>query len=112
MRDVEGLLAARMARQEVLFKGDPPILWILLWELVLEVPVGGAAVMRAQLAQLLKESESMDIAIRVVPKNVGAHPGLDGAFKIMTTVTGDVAFAESPGGADSYHLLKKCESMS
>src|SRR3569833_3199110 len=101
-----------MARQEVLFKGDPPIRWILLWELVLEVPAGGAAVMRAQLAQLLIESESMDIAIRVVPKNVGAHPGLDGAFKIMTTVTGVVVFVVSSGGVVSFLLLKKCESMS
>jgi transcriptional regulator with XRE-family HTH domain len=98
VRDVEGLLAARMARQEVLFREDPPILWILLWEPILEVPVGGKAVMRAQLAHLLKMSESADIAIRIVPTRAGAHPGLDGAFKIMTTETGDIAFADSPGG--------------
>ncbi|WP_185792234.1 helix-turn-helix domain-containing protein [Actinoallomurus bryophytorum] len=98
VRDLEEVLAGRMARQEILARDEPPVLWVLLWEPVLEVPVGGKAVMRAQLAHLLKAIESPNIAIRVVPKHVGAHPGLDGAFKIMTTETGDVAFAESPGG--------------
>jgi transcriptional regulator with XRE-family HTH domain len=98
VRDLEEALTGRMARQEILTREDPPILWVMLWEPVLEVPVGGKAVMRAQLAHLLKVTESANIAIRVVPKHVGAHPGLDGAFKIMTTQTGDVAFAESPGG--------------
>jgi transcriptional regulator with XRE-family HTH domain len=98
VRDVEGLLAARMARQAILTRTDPPILWVLLWEPILEIPVGGADVMRAQFARLLDASESTNIAIRVVPKSAGAHPGLDGAFKIMTTETGDVAYADSPGG--------------
>jgi transcriptional regulator with XRE-family HTH domain len=98
VRDLEGALAGRMARQEILARDDPPILWVLLWEPVLQVPVGGKAVMHAQLAHLLKASQSMDIAIRVVPTDAGEHPGLDGAFKIMTTDSGDIAFAESPGG--------------
>ena len=98
VRDLEGLLAARMARQEILSREDPPILWVLLWEPVLEIPVGGKATMRAQLAHLLQLSESTDIAIRIVPTAAGAHPGLDGAFKIMTTETGDYAYAGSPGG--------------
>jgi transcriptional regulator with XRE-family HTH domain len=98
VRDLEGLLAARLARQKILTSENPPILWILLREPVLQVPVGGNAVMRGQLAHLLDLSESADIAIRVVPTAVGAHPGLDGAFKIMTTETGDVAYADSPGG--------------
>jgi transcriptional regulator with XRE-family HTH domain len=98
VRDLEGTLAARMARQEILHTEDPPVLWVLLWEPVLQVPVGSKAVMRAQLAHLLTVSESTDIAIRIVPTSAGAHPGLDGAFKIMTTETGDVAYADSPGG--------------
>lgn len=95
---MEELLVARMARQEILQRDDPPVLWILLWEPVLQVPIGGKDVMRGQLAHLLKISESTDIAIRVVPTEAGGHPGLDGAFKIMTTEAGDVAFADSPGG--------------
>ncbi|MDN3352948.1 Scr1 family TA system antitoxin-like transcriptional regulator [Actinomadura sp. DC4] len=39
-----------------------------------------------------------DVAVRVVPIGAGGHPGMDGAFKIMTTESGDVAFADSPGG--------------
>jgi transcriptional regulator with XRE-family HTH domain len=98
VRDLEGLVAARMRRQEILSREDPPVLWALLWEPVLEVPVGGKAVMRDQLAHLLKMSESTDIAIRVVPKSVGAQPGMDGAFQIMTIEIGDIAYVHAPGG--------------
>jgi Domain of unknown function (DUF5753) len=85
VRDLEGLLAARMARQEILSREDPPILWVLLWEPVLEIPVGGKATMHAQLAHLLQLSESTDIAIRLVPTAAGAHPGLSGADDLITT---------------------------
>jgi hypothetical protein len=57
VRDLEEVLAARMRRQEIFNRDDPPVMWSLLWEPVLEIPVGGKAVMRAQLAHLLEMSE-------------------------------------------------------
>jgi transcriptional regulator with XRE-family HTH domain len=98
VRDIEGLVAARIERQEIFSRESPPVLWALLWEPVLEVPVGGRAVMNAQLAHLLKMSESSDIAVRIVPKSAGAQPGMDGAFQIMTTEIGDIAYVHAPGG--------------
>jgi transcriptional regulator with XRE-family HTH domain len=98
VKDVEGALETRMRRQEILAREEPPILWVLLFEGVLDVPVGGAAIMRKQLAHLLEASESPNIAVRVVPRSAGAHLGLEGAFKIMTVETGDVAYMEALGG--------------
>ena len=110
VKDVEAALDSRMARQAVLARDDPPVLWVLLFESALDVPVGDEATMRRQLDYLLDTSESPDIAIRVVPRRAGAHPGLDGAFKIMTVESGDVAFVEAPGGGRL--VLSKAEVRS
>lgn len=95
MRDLEAMVAERMRRQEIFTREDPPVMWALLW---VEVPVGGKPVMRAQLAHLLEVSEATNIAIRVVPKSVGAQPGMDGAFQIMSIEIGDVTYVNAPGG--------------
>jgi transcriptional regulator with XRE-family HTH domain len=97
VRDVEAQVEARMLRQALLEKEDPPVLWVLIWEPVLEVSVGGREVMKRQLRHLLDVSESPNINIRVVPKAAGPHPGLDGAFKLMTVASGEVAYIEAPG---------------
>lgn len=97
-QDVEVAVEARMTRQAVLARESPPVLWVLLFEGLLNIPVGGPEVMRAQLGRLLEASESPNIAVRVVPKAAGGHLGLDGAFMIMTMEGGDMAYAEAPGG--------------
>jgi hypothetical protein len=98
VKDVEAAVAARMERQKVLAREDPPWLWVLLNQSVLEQPVGGPKVMRVQLARLLEVSRLPHIVIRVVPRSLGAHVGLDGSFKITTVNEGDVAYMEAVGG--------------
>jgi transcriptional regulator with XRE-family HTH domain len=97
-RDVEGQVAKRMARQEVLSSPNPPLLWVLLDEGVLDREVGGPQVMKAQLAKLLEMSELQHVSIRVVPRSVGWHFGLEGSFEIMTVRTSDVVYTEACGG--------------
>jgi hypothetical protein len=46
----------------------------------------------------MQVARCVNIGLRVVPSTAGAHPGLDGGFKIMSGARGDVAFTESPGG--------------
>ncbi len=47
--EIERRAAMRMARQEVLTRPAPPRLWAVIDEAALRRPIGGAAVMRAQL---------------------------------------------------------------
>jgi hypothetical protein len=96
--DPGGVVERRMARKAILDASPPPLLWALITESALEWPVGGAAVMRKQLAHLLKASERSNIGVRVIPKVTGAHPGFDGSFSIISGDSGDVAYTESPGG--------------
>lgn len=97
-KDVEADVAARMARKETLNRPEPPLVWVLLDEAALHRPVGGPQVMREQLAQLLELSNLPHIMVRVVPRSVGYHVGLDGAFKIMTVGSSDIAYTEAGGG--------------
>jgi DNA-binding XRE family transcriptional regulator len=86
-------------RRQVIFDDSPrPLLWALTTESVLEWPVGGAEVMRRQLAHLLEMSERSNVSIRVVPKITGAYAGLDGSFSIVSGEAGGVAYTDSHGG--------------
>ncbi|MGI5322960.1 helix-turn-helix domain-containing protein [Actinomadura nitritigenes] len=92
VKDVDRALAARVARQEAIFeRATPPILLILLDEDAIDRPVGGYGVMRAQLQQLLDLGERSDVVVRVVPRKVGAHIGLNGPFQVMSR-DADVAY--------------------
>lgn len=96
--DVESYVQARMARQTILDRQPAPILWALLDENLLHRPVGGPKVMREQLAHLLELAERPNVTVRVVPWSTGAHQGLDGSFKILTTDIGEFAYTEACGG--------------
>ncbi|MGI5231591.1 helix-turn-helix domain-containing protein [Actinoallomurus sp. CA-142502] len=96
--DVEGAVEARMARQRLLTKKDPPEVWLLLAETALLVHVGGKKGMRAQLAHLLELSELPNVTLRVVPNSAGANFGLDGPFKIVTLRKSVLAYVEALNG--------------
>lgn len=98
VEDVERALDIRMARQRALTKPKPVRLWALVKESVLEDPVGDLEIMREQLGHLMEMSRRPNIVVRVVPRSVGAHIGLDGSFSIMTTPTGNAAYMEAVGG--------------
>ncbi|MFI7534178.1 Scr1 family TA system antitoxin-like transcriptional regulator [Streptosporangium sp. NPDC049376] len=76
------LTSLRMARQQVLQKTTPPMLWIVLDECVLIRPVGGAEVMRQQLEHLLEAVESPRISVQIAPLGRASTTGLLGAFSI------------------------------
>lgn len=98
VEDVEAAVENRMKRQEVLARRPTPEVWVLLDESVLYRPIGGSEVMRGQLERLREAAETRNTIIRVVPQTAGFYPGLDGSFNSLTLPTGDVMFAEAPGG--------------
>jgi transcriptional regulator with XRE-family HTH domain len=71
---LEELVAARLNRQRVLTREDPPHLWVVIDENALRRKLGGPAVMRAQLARLLEAAEVPRIVVQVVPADVHSHP--------------------------------------
>ena len=80
---INGLLAARMERQRILEREQPPLAWAILDEAVLHRPIGGPGVMRRQLARLLEFTDHPWMRIQVLPCSAGEHTSLDGAFTSM-----------------------------
>ncbi len=81
--DLDERVAARLARQAILDRDDPPLLWAVLDEAVLHRPIGDdAKVMREQLFHLAEMAARRNVTIEVIPYSAGGHIGLLGAFVI------------------------------
>lgn len=78
--DVEEAVSARLARQAILDRDDPPELFAVIDEAVLHRPIGGPGVMAGQLNHLIDLGSR--IILRVIPASTGVHDGLPGAFTV------------------------------
>ena len=94
--EAEKRVQARMRRQQILDREDPPTLMVLIDKGVLYRPVGDRQVMRDQLTHLLNLAQRPTIFIQVVDPACTA--GLAGPFFIAEMPDGqpDVVHSESP----------------
>lgn len=83
--ELDAKVSARLGRQAILSRSEPPTLSVLLHEPALLLPVGGLGAMRRQLRHLVDMSERPDVSVGIVPLAAGPHAGLDGSFLIMDT---------------------------
>lgn len=98
LTDIDALVAVRMKRQEALDRKPPPLIRVFLDQSAIDQPVGGPEVMKGQLTRLLDLAGLPHISVRIVPRNVGAHVGRDGSFKIMTVGGSEIVYTEACGG--------------
>jgi DNA-binding XRE family transcriptional regulator len=82
---VDERLAARLARQTVLNREDPPVFWVLLDEGVLHRDIGGGSVMHTQLSHVVEMARRPNITVQVI-QGMGPHLGLSGAFGIAEMI--------------------------
>jgi transcriptional regulator with XRE-family HTH domain len=81
---LEDRLAARIKRQDLLHRPDPPRYWVVLDESALHRHIGGRQTMQEQLRHLVDIAQLPNITIQVIPYTVGAHMGFDNAFRLFT----------------------------
>jgi Domain of unknown function (DUF5753) len=91
---IDRAVGARLERQAILAREDPPMLWHVLHEGVLRHVVGGPAVMAAQMDKLAELAAQPGIVIQVLPFTASDHPGTDGPILVY-----DFAGASSPSVA-------------
>ncbi|HKB30405.1 MAG TPA: helix-turn-helix transcriptional regulator [Streptosporangiaceae bacterium] len=82
--EIERKIAVRTARQERLTSDSPPSYWAILNEAAIRRVVGGAEVMRAQLQHVAEMAQLPHINVQVLPFRAGAHPAMDGSFRILS----------------------------
>ncbi|MBA0124516.1 helix-turn-helix domain-containing protein [Haloechinothrix sp. YIM 98757] len=81
--EVDDRVAARLARQSVLSRRQPPTCTFFLHEFVLRTPVGSSLTMSDQLHHLLRVAVRPHITVRVLPAAVGAHAAMSGPFTLL-----------------------------
>ena len=94
---VEQHVEARIRRQALLTKKDGPLFHSILDEGALRRPVGGPAVMRAQLERIIELAGLPRVTFQLIPLDVGAHPGLGSTFVILDfeePMVNDVVYVE------------------
>jgi hypothetical protein len=112
--EVEALVAARMERQAILARDEPPLLWSVVDEAVLHRQVGSEQVTRDQLRHLAAMSRRPNITVEVAPFSAGGHYALLGAFTLVeqddrrigyveTIIEGHIA--EDPGTVATLALI-------
>ncbi|TMR42114.1 helix-turn-helix domain-containing protein [Actinomadura geliboluensis] len=95
---VTELVAKRMARQTILTRDNPPLVWLTIDEAILHRVIGSPEIMRGQLEALLATSERPGTVLEVMPFHCGYHAGLGGEFTILGFPDGSsAAYTESAG---------------
>jgi transcriptional regulator with XRE-family HTH domain len=83
--DVIGaLVAARLERQAILDRTEPPDLVVVLDEAVLHRLIGSPQLMHDALVHMAELSRRPCVVVQVVPASNGANAGLSGAFGIAS----------------------------
>ncbi|MFG3183192.1 helix-turn-helix domain-containing protein [Streptomyces nigra] len=92
---IEERVAARLARQEIFSRMPQPTISFVIEEAVLRRPLGGRAVMRGQLEQVLLYGQRRNVEIQVMPTDLDEHAGLEGPFTLIETRDGRrIAYVE------------------
>jgi len=81
--EIDRRVSLRLQRQDLLNGSRPPQVWSVMDEGALRRPVGGAAVMRAQLKRLIEVAGLRHVTVQVVPFDRGGHAAAGGSFTVL-----------------------------
>jgi transcriptional regulator with XRE-family HTH domain len=80
---IELQIEAKLTRQRILTRVNPPRLAVVLDEAALHRMVGGRQVMAVQLAKILDTSALLNVSVQVLPFERGSHPAVESNFAIV-----------------------------
>ncbi|NJQ00374.1 helix-turn-helix domain-containing protein [Streptomyces sp. PLAI1-29] len=84
---IEHHLSARLARQSLLTRKNPPVVFVfILEEAALHREVGGPAVMKEQLRHLLTCTGMRNVEIQVMRTSQSVHNGVNGQMVLLETI--------------------------
>jgi transcriptional regulator with XRE-family HTH domain len=95
----------RMERQRRVFAQPGVHFTFIMGQEALYRWIGGPSVQRRQLEHLIEVGQRENVTVKIVPFSAGAHPGLPGAFNLLSLGDDDeeVAYIES---AEGDHLIR------
>jgi transcriptional regulator with XRE-family HTH domain len=84
--DAETRIAARLSRQTILTRDEPPSYHAIVDETVIRRTLGSKRVMVHQLRRMLEAAEQPNVTLQVVPFSHGGYAGLNGSFVLLDFV--------------------------
>ncbi|MFF3642380.1 Scr1 family TA system antitoxin-like transcriptional regulator [Streptomyces sp. NPDC002564] len=81
--NLDARVEARLERQRILRRDNPPLSWVVLSEAALHQEIGGHEVMREQLTRLREFQDRQWVNIQILPFSAGQHAGLPGTFSTL-----------------------------
>ncbi|MCC2266291.1 helix-turn-helix domain-containing protein [Streptomyces sp. CT1-17] len=100
---IEQRVSARMLRQAIFSRWPAPLMSFVIEEAALRRPIGGAAIHRGQLDQILITGQNRNVEIQVMPLEREEHAGLAGPFTLIETKAGQrIAYAEVQKSSSLY----------
>ncbi len=81
--EIDRRVNMRLKRQDLLTGTEPPQVWSVIDEGALRRPVGGPAVMQAQLKRLIEVTQLRYVTVQVVPFSRGGHAAAGGSFTVL-----------------------------
>ena len=95
-------IEAKLTRQRILTRDDPPRFDVVLDEAALHRMVGGRQVMADQLTKILVTANLPNVVVQVLPYEAGFHPAVESNFTILALANPapDVVFVEGLIGSN------------
>ncbi|MFR9728655.1 helix-turn-helix domain-containing protein [Saccharopolyspora sp. MS10] len=90
--DIEQTVKARLRRQQVINRPNPPQISIILGEAALRREIGGPVVLRDQLTQLRDVAILPHVTLQILPFRSGEHAALGTSFSLLRMQLEDAAF--------------------
>ncbi|MFJ8882753.1 Scr1 family TA system antitoxin-like transcriptional regulator [Streptomyces sp. NPDC102402] len=81
---IDELVAARLARAQLLVDPTTPLVWVVLDEAALRRHTGGRTVMGQVLRHIAALARRHRVIVQVLPFSTGAHMALEGPLKLMS----------------------------
>jgi len=82
-QEIERRIEARLRRQALLDRSNPPKYWAIIDESALLRPVGTPEVHKGQLRKLLETGQRPHVTIQILPFSAGLNAALGGSFVIL-----------------------------
>lgn len=99
--DMEVRVAARMGRQALITRRNPPNLEFIIDESALRRKLLPTQALARQLRHIVETAERPNVTVRVLPLSLGGHRGLDGSFMLL----------DLPKGKSTVHVEHKISTF-
>lgn len=102
VQEVGSFVEARVDRQKIFARDEPPYYWAIVDEAALRRPTADKRVMSEQLAHVLRVCERPYVTVQIVPFAAGMHSMMGGSLTLLTVKDGGmVGLVESFDAAET-----------